>query len=74
MANDFPKQLIRDSVLDMVTAVYEIDAKEMIRNAPGRYSIVPFAASSVPPGQQATVQGNALAHHVPWVLPGTPTR
>ncbi len=76
--DDFPKVLVRDSVLDMVTAVYGIDAAEMIRNAPGRYSIVPWAPSSVPAGQKATIQsdgagGFALAHHVAHTA-GTPTR
>ncbi len=74
MADDFPKSLVRDSVRDMVIAVYDIDAKEMIKNGPGRYSIVPFVASSVPSGQRATVQGNVLAHHVAYSDIGTPSR
>ena len=78
MADDFPKVLVLDSTRNMVTAAYDIDAKEMIKNGPGRYSVVAWAQSSVPSGQLAAVQGVpgyfALAHTVGWSHPGTPSR
>lgn len=73
MADEFPKVLVLDNVQNMVTSHFDIDAKEMIKNGGSRYSIVPFAASSVPAGQRATVQGNVLAHHIAATA-GTPVR
>ncbi len=78
MANDFPKILVRDSVKDMVIAVYPIDAAEMLRNGGARFSVVPWVPASVPSGQQASMQGGVetfdLAHKVAWALNGSVSR
>jgi hypothetical protein len=49
--------LVLDSVLNRVDALFIIDYYEAARIAPGRFSIAPWAQTSVPSAERATVEG-----------------
>jgi hypothetical protein len=49
--------LVLDSVLNRVDSIFVVDFEEAQKNAPGRFSTVPWAQTSVPSGERATVEG-----------------